>query len=219
MILLLVAIGAGYFAYRCHEEGGRERARNLAGAIALASLAGTIALWITRPGIDEIDRRVEAAMNDGTDGSAQSDEEGETTASEGAMLCSFLAHRSRVTSAKTDDIAFEWTADGCVNNRTQYGFADGEWKRVLVPNDEDAVSVNSYDPKSRIFKTERYLLDEQAMELARAVRQSYTPPKCGVGGAAAALGEKQTAVLALLPDTPNERLVFQCQPRAPGSAR
>src|SRR3546814_19522235 len=83
------------------------------------------------------------------------------------MLCSIIPDRSRVTGARMDDVEFEWSADGCVNGRTQYGYADGEWRRVLVADDEDAVAVNSYDPQSRNFRSERYPLSLKEMEVDR----------------------------------------------------
>src|SRR3546814_16458604 len=63
------------------------------------------------------------------------------------MLCSIIPDRSRVTGARMDDVEFEWSADGCVNGRTQYGYADGEWRRVLVADDEDAVAVNRWEER------------------------------------------------------------------------
>src|SRR3546814_2909664 len=118
-----------------------------------------------------------------------------------------------------DDVEFEWAADGGGNGRTQYGFADGEWRRVLVAEDEDAVAVNSYDPLSRTFRSDRYPLSRKAMEMVRAVRAEYTPPQCVITNAARYLGEQQGAIHSLLPAQPNERLVHSCAPkgRATGS--
>jgi hypothetical protein len=129
------------------------------------------------------------------------------------MLCAFLPERSRVTGARTDDIEFAWAADGCVNGRTQYGLNADEWVRVFVPNQEAAVSVNVYDPQSREFRTDRYLLGRAAMEEARKLRGAYSPPACGVSDAARLLGEQQGAILASLPERPNERLLYTCSPR------
>ncbi|HCH94259.1 MAG TPA: protease, partial [Erythrobacter sp.] len=130
-----------------------------------------------------------------------------------ALLCRLIPERSRITSAKVEDIEFDWTPDGCVNTRTQYGFAGGSWSRVFVPNSEDAVSVNSFDPDRRIFRSERYLLPRSAMTEAREARSKYTAPECGSDNAAARLGELQGEVLGQLPQQANERLVYECNAR------
>ena len=99
---------------------------------------------------------------------------------------------------------------GCVNGRTQYGFADGKWTRLFVPNEEDAVSVNSFDPETRTFRTDRFALSQSTMTKAREARAAYKAPACGSENAASRLGEMQTSVVALLPAQANERLVYSC---------
>ena len=82
---------------------------------------------------------------------------------------------------------------------------------ILVPGDEDSVSVNRFDPDTREYRMERYLLDRDAMARARAARAEYDAPACGTGeDAAQHLGARQAAILALLPPRPNERLVYTC---------
>ena len=210
VVLLLVAFGLGQWALALWQADPRDekRARIVGGASAALVLAA-IAAYLTRPGLDEIDRRVAAAMQDPDDG------EGEAEAPGGdlALLCRLVPERSRVTSAKVEDIEFDWTADGCVNERTQYGLAGGSWSRVFVPNSEDAVSVSSFDPDRRIFRTERYLLPREAMSAARAARGKYSAPECGSDNAAARLGDLQGEVLAQLPRQANERLVYECSTR------
>ena len=210
VVLLLVAFGLGQWALALWQADPRDekRARIVGGASAALVLAA-VAAYLTRPGLDEIDRRVAAAMQDPDDG------EGEAEAPGGdlALLCRLVPERSRVTSAKVEDIEFDWTADGCVNERTQYGLAGGSWSRVFVPNAEDAVSVSSFDPDRRIFRTERYLLPREAMSAARAARGKYSAPECGSDNAAAKLGDLQGEVLAQLPGQANERLVYECSTR------
>ncbi|MEC8714688.1 MAG: serine protease [Pseudomonadota bacterium] len=210
VVLLLVAFGLGQWALALWQADPRDekRARIVGGASAALVLAA-IAAYLTRPGLDEIDRRVAAAMQDPDDG------EGEAEAPGGdlALLCRLVPERSRVTSAKVEDIEFDWTADGCVNERTQYGLAGGSWSRVFVPNAEDAVSVSSFDPDRRIFRTERYLLPREAMSEARTARGKYSAPECGSDNAAAKLGDLQGEVLAQLPRQANERLVYECSTR------
>ena len=210
VVLLLVAFGLGQWALALWQADPRDekRARIVGGASAALVLAA-VAAYLTRPGLDEIDRRVAAAMQDPDDG------EGEAEAPGGdlALLCRLVPERSRVTSAKVEDIEFDWTADGCVNERTQYGLAGGSWSRVFVPNGEDAVSVSSFDPDRRIFRTERYLLPREAMSEARTARGKYSAPECGSDNAAAKLGDLQGEVLAQLPRQANERLVYECSTR------
>ena len=210
VVLLLVAFGLGQWALALWQADRRDekRARIVGGASAALVLAA-VAAYLTRPGLDEIDRRVAAAMQDPDDG------EGEAEAPGGdlALLCRLVPERSRVTSAKVEDIEFDWTADGCVNQRTQYGLAGGSWSRVFVPNAEDAVSVSSFDPDRRIFRTERYLLPREAMSEARTARSKYSAPECGSDNAAARLGDLQGEVLAQLPRQANERLVYECSTR------
>ncbi|WP_427968837.1 trypsin-like peptidase domain-containing protein [Altererythrobacter sp.] len=210
LILMMLSIGSAYIAVqeRKREEGGDRRAMITGGLAALAAI-GAVGVWLSRPGLEEIDERVAAAL-DGNDGD---ETPSSSQASEGTLLCTIVPERSRITGAKTDDVEFDWAADGCVNGRTQYGFASGEWSRVFVPDDEAAVSVNTYDPQTRTFRTDRYLLGRSDMEKAREARAGYEPPKCGVTEAARQLGEQQQSVLSMLPAHPNERLVYSCQPR------
>ena len=100
-----------------------------------------------------------------------------------------------------------------MNERTQYGFSGGTWSRAFVPNSEDAVSVNSFDPDRRTYRVERYLLPRSAMAEAREARSKYKAPSCDAEGAASRLGELQTEIFAKLPRQPNERLVYQCESR------
>ncbi len=217
MFALLVAIGAGYFAIQArresldYEEGDEDEnnSRKLMGfgALAVAAVLAAGFLWINRPGLEDIDRRVAAAMNEGG-----SEDGGEAGASqEGTLICTLIPERSRITGARQDDVEFAWAGDGCVNDRTQYGFKNAEWTRVFVPNTEDAVAINSYDPETRTFRTDRYLLAQDDMGAARAARAKYKPPQCGVTDASRTLGEQQSGVRSLLPSQPNERLVYECK--------
>jgi hypothetical protein len=212
-LLLIVALGAGAYAYQARRRGeDGERNAKIAAVVAVAAAGGALALWFTRPGLDAIDRRVNAAMD--AEGSAATSEAAAAQPGDGEMLCTLDTARSRVTGEAPSDLSFTWRADGCVNHRTQYGFADGKWSRLFVPNVDDAVSVNSYDPHTREFRTDRFLLSLSAMDQARAARGKYHPPECGAPRAASELGEMQSGVVALLPDEPNERLVYSCKPKA-----
>lgn len=223
LILLLVGIGSGYAAtqlraqYRADPEANSmaQTRAMIAAGIAGGAIIGAALVWITRPGYSEIEDRVAAALDEENGANAGNEAlQPISLAGDGTLICTIIPERSRITGARTDDVQFDWAADGCVNGRTQYGMTNGEWTRVLVPSDEAAVSVNAYDPQTRIFRTDRYLLSRSAMETARKARSAYTPPACGVLDAAQVLGEQQSAVLAQLPDRPNERLVYSCEASA-----
>ncbi|WP_086736189.1 S1 family peptidase [Erythrobacter colymbi] len=216
LIALIAAIGGGYAALVWKSNEARRTHTRIAAALAAASLAAALILWFTRPGLAQIEERVAAALAkaEGKDAPAPA---GAAGASEGALICTLVPERSRVTSAKTDDVAFEWSADGCVNGRTQYGLGQaGEWQRVFAADEDAAVAVNTYDPETRTLRTDRYLLGQDALAAARAARSAYTPPACGVSDAARTLGEQQSALIAQLPERPNERLVYSCTAKGAG---
>ncbi|MFZ9396383.1 MAG: trypsin-like peptidase domain-containing protein [Erythrobacter sp.] len=212
LLALMLASGTGYVAWQSRGHPENLQRVRAAGGIAMASVLAAAALWFTRPGIEEIDERVSDAMAQADAGLMAADPAG--SASEGTMLCTLVPERSRVTGSRTDDVEFDWGGDGCVNGRTQYGLNSGEWTRVLVPDDEDAVSINRYDPETRTFESERYLLGRAAMAEARTTRDAYAPPQCTTTDAARVLGEQQQAIIAKLPAQPNERLVYRCAPSA-----
>ena len=208
MVLLILAAGLGWWAYEKRAPGEPlPKNYRLAAAGAGVAVLGALFLQITRPGIEEIDRIAAAAVGGG-DADTPVALDGEEATRK--FTCRLDQQRSRVTTSATDDVPFEWSPSGCVNGRTQYGFSQGTWNRVLVPNDDQEVSVNSFDPARREFRTERFLLSQSAMQRARQARGAYEAPKCGGNEAGAALGEQQRAVLDALPAKPNERLVYTC---------
>ena len=226
LILLMIAVGTGYAAAQMHmaylsDPEGKPKAQTralIAAGIAGAAFVGAVLVWITRPGYSEIEDRVAKAIAE-LEGTAPGDgTETLSTSGDGTLICTLVPERSRVTGARTDDVEFGWGADGCVNGRTQYGMTNGEWTRVLVPGDEEAVSVNIYDPETRTFRSDRYLLGSKAMKAARELRSAYDAPACGVLDASRILGENQSAILAQLPQRPNERLVYSCSAKAAGAA-
>ncbi len=214
LIALLVGVGGGCAALLWRNDTARRKQAVIAAVVAGAALIAAVALWITRPGLTEIENRVDAAVAKAEGGEAPA---GDSTAraAEGALICTFVPDRSRVTSARTDDVAFAWSADGCVNGRTQYGLGQGgEWARVFAAQEDAAIAVNTYDPATRTLRTDRYLLGQAALSEARALRAGYTPPACGVDDGARTLGEQQSALIAKLPERPNERLVYSCMAKS-----
>ena len=220
LLLLVLALAAGGAAMFAHTRKDH-RLRSIAGGTALALLVAAIAAWALRPGFTEIETRLEEALR------AEMDEPETLTpgnlngaqpasADAAALTCVLDQERSRVVSVPEDDVPLEWKGDGCINGRTQYGLSSGQWTRVLVPADEAAVSINRFNPQSREYVVERYLLDRETMTAARAARAAYETPQCGTGEKSALdLGAAQSAVVAALPQRPNERLVYRCGAAAP----
>ena len=208
-LLLVGALAAGGTAALFELRGGRRNAL-IAGGVGGALLLGAVVVWFTRPPLEAIDERAAAALAK-DDRSARANDRADGT---GAMICVVDPARSRATVSDVADVALDWTSEGCVNARTQYGLADQQWSRILVPNQEATVSVNSYDPATRVYKVERFLLALEAMTAARAARGKYEAPSCGGGeDVARQLGNDQAAIRAVLPASPNERLVYKCQAR------
>jgi S1-C subfamily serine protease len=212
-LLLLLCAGAGFAAWNLRTaEGGRAKMR-VAGAIAGAAGIAAIAVWFSRPGLDAIDRRVAETL--GEEAAEANGNSAVTRPGAADLTCAIQPERSRIVSQPAEDMDFAWQPSGCVNGRTQYGFAEGTWSRLFVPNDEDWISVNTFDPETRTFRTDRFPLSQSAMAKARAARAEYQAPQCGAEDAARELGERQTGVIALLPQQPTERLVYTCRPKAP----
>ncbi|PZT91250.1 MAG: protease [Citromicrobium sp.] len=220
-LLVLLGFAAALWAWlridridpAAEDAAQRRKPAHIAFCIAAFLVIVALIAYFTRPGLAEIDRRVAAAMQDGAE--SGSDEADAAAGSDVALTCRLVPERSRVTSAQVDDVAFDWTTEGCVNERTQYGYASGNWSRVFVPNEEDAVSVNSFDPSRQVFRTERYLLSRGEMAQAREARSKYSAPQCGADGA----GAEQSLRAAVLPcgdpfarraPTLPGRLIFAC---------
>jgi len=220
MVLLLIGIGAGYAAGQLRasmaEKPQNQTRAIIAAGVAGAALIGAALIWITRPSYGDIEERVAVLMGEVEDPNAEGSEPDGDLAGDGTLICTLVPERSRITGARTDDVEFDWAANGCVNERTQYGMMNGEWTRVLVPSSEAAVSISNYNPETRTYRTDRYLLGREEMVAAREARSAYDPPACGVTDAARLLGEQQAALIAMLPDRPNERLVYSCENKRTG---
>ncbi len=217
LIALLGAVGAGCAAAVWRGTAERRKHAGIAAGIAGAAGIAAVLLWVTRPGLSEIEDRIAAAVAEAEGEPAPGTAAQTSLAAEGELICALEPDRSRVTAARTDDVAFDWSADGCVNGRTQYGLGQGgEWQRVFAAQDDAAVAINTYDPETRTLRTDRYLLGQEALSAAREARAAYTPPSCGISEAARTLGEQQSALIAQLPDRPNERLVYTCTAKRGG---
>lgn len=207
-VAVLLAILSGGAALWFGQQG-KPRERKIATVAAVVLALGALAAWFTRPDIDTIESRSQEIANELAPTATPSSQA--SVAATGALRCVIDTARSRVTVSDMSDVPFDWHEDGCVNGRTQYGLGADGWSRVLVPGQEDTVTVASFDPATRTYKTERYLLDLDTITKAREARAKFTLPQCGGGEAAARkLGDDQAAIKALLPPQPNERLVYKC---------
>ena len=131
----------------------------------------------------------------------------------GAFVCTLDPDRSRVTVSATDDVRLDWKGDGCVNGRTQYAEDGDRWERILVPAEEQTVSVLAYDPVSQVYSNTRYLLSATQMDAARKLRAGVKLKACAPDGPdRLALATQQTAIRDALPSLPNEKLVYTCKP-------
>ncbi|MEL7197604.1 MAG: serine protease [Pseudomonadota bacterium] len=204
-ILLVVAAGGGALSYQASQsEGGKNRAI-IFGAIGGIAAIGAVYSWVTRPSADDVEDRLLAASGDNW-----SDEEGISGLQPGMFACTLDTERSRVTSAPPRDVEFEWRAEGC-RGESQYQSVEGVWRRVFVPQEDYMVRVATIDLAKGEFRNERYLLPKTEWQKARDARMSYSPPSCGAPNASQRLSDMQEGVLAMLPDQPNERLVYKCE--------
>ncbi|MGN6817426.1 MAG: S1C family serine protease [Sphingomonas sp.] len=129
----------------------------------------------------------------------------------GKMICKFQPDRSRVTVSETSDVNLDWGQDGCMNERTQYADDNGKWTRVLVPNEEQTVSVLQFDPDARTYVAYRYFLSAAQMDAARKLRAQNPLRQCTADpGMRNNLMVQQQSIRAALPTTYSEKLVYSC---------
>ena len=172
-------------------------------------LLGAVIVFLSRPDFSEIDDRVAAAMNDKT---APGGSPPTSVASSGKYQCSINPQRSRITVSQQDELLLDWAEGGCVNDRTQYGRDGAKWSRIFVPNQEQTVTISSFQPDSSEFTEERYLMGLDAMTKARAIRAQYGNKACTTDIKALTDIENMVkAIRAELPGQANERLVYECK--------
>ncbi|HWT11774.1 MAG TPA: serine protease [Allosphingosinicella sp.] len=200
LVLSLLAFGgAGIMLVK-----SRQKAAIALGGAGAALLIGAVVVFFTRPGLSDVEARLPA----------QEDEAAESapTAYAGRNSCQLVADRSRVTVSATETVPLEWSETGCVNQRTQYARNGDVWTRILVPDGEQAVSVLEFRPASGEYVVTRYLLDSSAMSRVRAMRRGVDVKSCTADQEArTVLADQQREIRALLPQLPNERLVYSCR--------
>lgn len=167
-------------------------------------IVGAVAAFLLRPSVVEMPDEATALATPSPAATA--------AAATGPMVCRLMPELSRVTVSATSDVPFTWRRDGCVNARTQYVPVEGDrWRRVLVPEEEQTVSVLEYDPAHRRYTNTRYLLAATEMAAARTAREDVEVKTCtNVPALRANLAKTQDGILATLPALPNERLVYDC---------
>ena len=132
---------------------------------------------------------------------------------QGKMVCKLVPERSRITVSSPADITLNWGEDGCINDRTQYADVNGKWTRVLVPSDEQTVSVIELDPRTQTYVNSRYFLSAIQMDAARKLRAQVQLKQCSADPKARdLLATQEAAVRASLPPTYSEKLVYSCTP-------
>jgi hypothetical protein len=111
------------------------------------------------------------------------------------------------------DVALDWQEGGCMNGRTQYAENGSKWDRILVPSEDQTVSVLQFDPATKLYTNTRYLLSAAQMDAARKIRSQVSVKACSPDIAARAnLSTQQAAIRGALPPLPNERIVYACKP-------
>ena len=208
LVAALAAAGAAFVL----AQRGQDRAMKIAGVGAVALLIGAVVLWLVRPPLSSIDERAKDALAAPSPSASATKTAKATDDGTGRMICVIDPQRSRVTVSDTQDVPLEFEAGGCVNNRTQYGLGANGYSRVLVPKQDETVSVNAYDPQTRTFRTDHFLLGFDTMAKLREARGKFKAPECGVTDELARkLASDEQALTALLPPEPQERLVYHCQ--------
>lgn len=208
-LMLVLAGMAGGAIFVMHERGDLEK-RRIAAGIGGALVVAAVLSLILRPGFDQAEDIAMTAIR----AKVAKADAGKNSV-DGLYQCRIVPERSRITGASPQPVDINWTATGCVNDRTQYGRDATGWIRVFVPNEDQAVSINRFDPETREFRTENYQLGLTTMQTARKIRARYSNNACTTNAdAMAELEDMQKALRQALPSQPNEVLVYTCTARA-----
>lgn len=201
LFLLVLALGAGGAA-------GVFVVKNLnppaiaAGVAALIFLIASAVVFITRPSRDLAALDEQPAQQAATAGRFA-----------GENVCRLEPERSRVTVSDETMVELRWADNGCVNETTQYAKDGSVWRRVLVPNQEQTVTVADFNADSGEYVVSRYLLSARAMQEARRLRAQVEQKSCTADAEARLrMEDQQRNLVQALPSRPNERLVYRCAP-------
>ncbi|MBY0582775.1 MAG: trypsin-like peptidase domain-containing protein [Sphingomonas sp.] len=188
--------GAGMLEIRNNRRGA---IWTLAGGGVL--IIASAAVFFTRP--------------DGTvhlpDANPATDPLASTDQSFGKMMCHILPERSRINVSKPVDVMIDYGRDGCINGQTQYAENGKKWERILVPANEQTVSVIEFDGSAKTYTESRYFLTASQMTKARQLRDAVEQKACTPDEAERQkLRSQQSAIRDALPPQPDEWLVFGC---------
>jgi serine protease Do len=85
---------------------------------------------------------------------------------------------------------------------------------LLLPraaDTEDTVTVATYSPSAKTYRTDRYLLGSDAMGKMRTIKKANGDRSCSADtNYLMKLSAQLEALRAALPAQPNERLVYGC---------
>jgi hypothetical protein len=201
---LLAFGGAGILTVK-----NRQRPAIILGGGALVLLVAAIIVFFTRPGRDDVDPEAIA-------GKSSAAAEAGPDRFAGRNLCTLVPERSRVTVSPNETVPLEWSETGCVNGRTQYARNGEVWTRILVPESEQAVSVAEFRPNSGEYVVNRYQLSAADMARVRGLRRDVDIKACTADNdARTILADQLREIGDVLPDLPNERLVYSCRNQGP----
>lgn len=211
-LLLIIALGLGGASFILFDRNKAVVAKLAVGGSLLALVMAGIS-YSSRPNFSDIEDLIAIKVASAADDDNQSNDLSSDNLSDaGKKLCTIQTDRSRITVSKAVDVAFEWSDSGCVNGRTQYNPTEKQWTRSFVPNRDNEISVVSYDPRSNIYRVERYLPTLAAMSNARKARNQFNVRGCTTESAALEkIANMNDAVSAVLPTQPNEVLLYQCK--------
>jgi hypothetical protein len=203
LVLSLLAFGgAGILTVK-----NRSRPALILGGVGLLLLIAAIVTFFTRPSRQDVDP--EAIR-----GSAAAQAQG--GAFVGRNLCTLVPERSRVTVSSDETVPLQWSETGCVNGRTQYARNGDVWTRILVPEDEQAVTVAEFRPFAGEYVVDRYQLGASDMARLRELRRDVDIKTCTADPEArTVLADQLREIGSVLPALPNERLVYSCRNQGP----
>lgn len=204
LLLVLAGLGAGA-TWVLHDRGDLER-RKIAGGITAALVLSAALGFALRPGFDQAEDIALAVVK-----KELGDKGVLAAASDGVYECRIVPERSKIASSMPPAVEIGWAANGCVNERTQYGQDADGWTRVFVRNEDQVVAINQFNPETREFRTENFQLGLSAMENVRKIRERYSNKSCTTDPAMLAdLEDMQKALRLALPSQPNEVLTYSC---------
>lgn len=208
LALGLIALGSAGVLLARNRNG---RLASTVGSLGALLIVGAVAVFVTRPSFASLD-----AAPEGNETAAAPAPQARFV---GRNICRLVPDRSRVTVSSTEDVPIDWAATGCVNGRTQYAQNGEVWSRTLVPESEPAVSVLEFNPGNGDYVVTRYQLGGEAIDRIRTLRRDVDIKSCGASPEQRTiLADRQREIGAVLPRTPNERLVYTCTNQAPARA-